>query len=234
MNNGIIGKVLIALGVMVLLYAMNMPIAVRGSDIVNIHLISERQNTLILGGLAFIGGIILFAVAKLKQTGDEEAFERLRQIENREKAKQLLDAAAAEGATLTTKTLPQLWHRIFVGLGEGWSSLLLRLVAGLLIAYDVAESIFFLARNLLHFEGDIVSRMGNWVSILVLVYAFRNTKLLTVLKHVFVFGLVLNIGADIVAFKDGGMLTTLGYIPLVALIVGLISVLVIEWKQKKS
>ena len=64
-----IGKLLITLGVLVMLYAqLVMSIAFPGANVVNLQLISERQNTLILGGLFFLGGIMLFAVSKMKQT----------------------------------------------------------------------------------------------------------------------------------------------------------------------
>ena len=69
-------KALIVVGALIMLYAeLIMPISLPGADVVNIHLISERQNKLVLGGLLFIAGILLFAVFKLKQTKDEAALE---------------------------------------------------------------------------------------------------------------------------------------------------------------
>jgi hypothetical protein len=66
------GRALIVIGAVVMLYAqLAMPTALPGADFVNIHLISERQNTLILGGLLFFAGIVLFAVFKMKQTKEE-------------------------------------------------------------------------------------------------------------------------------------------------------------------
>ena len=61
-----LGRLLIAAGGLVWIYAKNMSVTIDGSDIVNIHLISEKQNTLLLGGILFLAGIILFAVFKLK------------------------------------------------------------------------------------------------------------------------------------------------------------------------
>lgn len=63
------GQMLIALGALVMLYAqLAMPVSFPGANVVNIQLISERQNALIIGGMMFLAGIVLFAVSKLKQT----------------------------------------------------------------------------------------------------------------------------------------------------------------------
>jgi len=74
-----IGKLLIGIGVVVVIYALIMPVSVGSSGLVNIHLLNERQNTLIIGGLLFIAGIILFATFKIKETKEEadDASERL-------------------------------------------------------------------------------------------------------------------------------------------------------------
>jgi len=69
-----IGMAFIAIGVLVALYAWNMPVS-HGSAVVNIHLLNERQNTLMLGGILFIAGIILFSTFKIKQTDKDVAIE---------------------------------------------------------------------------------------------------------------------------------------------------------------
>lgn len=86
MNIRTVGKLLIALGVGVVLYALNMPVSTGYSGIVNIHLMNQKQNTLILGGLLFISGIILFATFKIKQTKQEEDLDLKAREELREKA----------------------------------------------------------------------------------------------------------------------------------------------------
>jgi flagellar basal body-associated protein FliL len=64
----VIGSALIAIGALVMLYAqLAMPVSFPGADVVNLQLISERQNTLIIGGMIFLAGIVLFSVSKLKQ-----------------------------------------------------------------------------------------------------------------------------------------------------------------------
>jgi NADH:ubiquinone oxidoreductase subunit 6 (subunit J) len=66
-----VAKLMIAIGVAVVLYALSMPVSIGYSEVVNIHLMNERQNTLIIGGLMFIAGIVLFATYKVKQTKEE-------------------------------------------------------------------------------------------------------------------------------------------------------------------
>jgi hypothetical protein len=47
-----------------------------GSDrVANIHLISQQQTLMMFGGFIFLGGLILFAVARIKQTPEDEAKE---------------------------------------------------------------------------------------------------------------------------------------------------------------
>ena len=47
-----IGKLLIGIGAVVVIYAFLMPVSLRSSGVVNIHLLNERQNTLLIGELA--------------------------------------------------------------------------------------------------------------------------------------------------------------------------------------
>ncbi|MEY2860487.1 MAG: hypothetical protein RL392_945 [Pseudomonadota bacterium] len=72
MQIGTIGKALIAISAILMLYALSMPVSMEGSSIVNIHLLSRQNNTLIISGVLFVGGIALFSVFKMKQTKEEE------------------------------------------------------------------------------------------------------------------------------------------------------------------
>lgn len=60
---------MIALGVVILTYALNMNISVY-RDVVNIDLLYRRQNTIILGGIVFVSGIILFALARIRSASE--------------------------------------------------------------------------------------------------------------------------------------------------------------------
>ncbi len=67
-----VGKLLIAVGLVVFIYALNMPVSSGYSGIVNLHLMSERQNALIISGFVILSGVILYAVFKVRQTKEEE------------------------------------------------------------------------------------------------------------------------------------------------------------------
>ncbi len=98
------GRVLIVIGAVVMLYAqLAMPIALPGADVVNIHLISERQNTLILGGLLFFTGIVLFAVFKMKQTKEDELTQAKEAEQTRQAIKQTVGAKAVSTRALFAK-----------------------------------------------------------------------------------------------------------------------------------
>jgi len=69
------GKVLIAIGCLLMVYALNMSISIGsfgGYEIANIHLLNQRQILLFLGGFLFVGGIVLYSSNKAKQTKEQE------------------------------------------------------------------------------------------------------------------------------------------------------------------
>ena len=69
------GKVLIAIGCLLMFRALTMSISIGsfgGYEIPNIHLVNQRQIFLFLGGFLFIGGIVLYSANKTKQTKEQE------------------------------------------------------------------------------------------------------------------------------------------------------------------
>lgn len=69
------GKVLIAIGCLLMFRALTMSISIgsfAGYEIPNIHLINQRQILLFLGGFLFIGGIVLYSANKTKQTKEQD------------------------------------------------------------------------------------------------------------------------------------------------------------------
>ena len=69
------GKVLIAIGCLLMFRALTMSISIGsfgGYEIPNIHLMNQRQFLLFLGGFLFIGGIVLYSANKTKQTKEQE------------------------------------------------------------------------------------------------------------------------------------------------------------------
>lgn len=72
-------KVLLSLGGLLILVAFNMDTTVNtryGERIHNLGLQAEQQMVLILGGVLFLAGIVLFGVAKLKQSPEDQQREQ--------------------------------------------------------------------------------------------------------------------------------------------------------------
>ena len=65
-------KFLIVLGVIVVFIAFNMNVSVNGSSVININMMSERQNILLLGCVAFVSGIILFATSVINNSSKNQ------------------------------------------------------------------------------------------------------------------------------------------------------------------
>ena len=114
MNLKVIGLGFMALGLLLLVYALRMNIAVEG--IVNIGLTNNRLAAMLFGGFIFIGGAILFAVYKIKQTeGDEmseaeESEKRIAAIES--KLKRFTSNQKAQPAIFSSRE----WKLIGAGL----------------------------------------------------------------------------------------------------------------------
>lgn len=85
-------RALVLLGVAIALIAFNMDTTVgtNAGRVHNIGLQSQQQMLLILGGIAILAGVILFAVVKLKQTPEEEAKERAARQDMQDRAKERL------------------------------------------------------------------------------------------------------------------------------------------------
>lgn len=81
MNIKTISKMLIAFSVVMIFMAMSMDTTVSTGygRVNNLGLLNDQSNMLILGGIGFLAGIILFATAKIKQTPEEEATKKLQQ-----------------------------------------------------------------------------------------------------------------------------------------------------------
>lgn len=86
MSTKTISKLLIIFGIAIVFIAMGMDTTVghEGTRVHNLPLAARQQNMLMLGGLIFIGGIILFSMANLKQT-HEDVLKEDAEKEDREK-----------------------------------------------------------------------------------------------------------------------------------------------------
>lgn len=251
MKIGTLGKTLILLGVIILLYALNMAVAMPGSDIVNIHLISERQNMIVIGGMLFIGGIILFSVERLKQTEDENAKEKSRQIENTEKERQKFEnllGHSMQNAPEIPSSIVSLWRRFFIGPDDGGKAISIRLAAGVCVGVIATLAVHYLAREIV--DWSIVNttnannllkvRLIDWsekLSMLAFVLiALRTGPMLNALKHVFLVGLTIMLiaVAHYIAVNGGSSLSLRSYGSIAFLAVGVVVVAVIQRKQMSA
>lgn len=132
-----ISILLIVFGLIIVFIAMGMDTAVGygESRVHNLSLAARQQNMLIIGGFCFMAGIILFALAKLKQTPEAESKEKA-ETEALIRATGDSIKRAGEAANSSTQVLLQrdnLPGRIAVGLFVGscfylWTQLLFSLV----------------------------------------------------------------------------------------------------------
>lgn len=122
-------KVLLSLGGLLILVAFNMNTTVStryGERIHNLGLQAEQQMMLILGGVLFLAGIVLFGVAKLKQSPEEQQREHL------QKQAALKEAGAVVQGALEKSGLALA--NVIVGLKPGTDLWGARLVLGLFSA----------------------------------------------------------------------------------------------------
>lgn len=87
-----IAVILMIVGLICLLWAMNMDTTYEG--FYNLHLGNQQTSWLIFGGFLFLGGVVLFALFKLKQSPKQEREEEVAREALREKAGQQLTSAA--------------------------------------------------------------------------------------------------------------------------------------------
>ena len=145
---------------------MSMPITLRNSGIANIHLISERQNTLIFGGFLFLAGIVLFAVFKLKQTKDD--------VDSADKLQQERTEAVKSFLTGSDRGILSMGVRLMLGI-----------VFGTISAFFFAQlALFAVAMVTKEFVPAYVETLVTGVAaIAIIVYAFRKIPIKKVMIH---------------------------------------------------
>lgn len=164
-------RALIVIGALVMLYARKaMPIALSGADVVNIHLMSERQNTLMLGGLMFFTGIVLFAVFKMKQTKEDAEKEEKQQQVRVERTKAAIQNTS-EGAIHATKSMLDQ-------LESGKLSIAVRLIGGVvcggILAFNLPSLVLLSIPTLtdLDFRSNVWIAIGIAAFVISIAYAF--------------------------------------------------------------
>ena len=167
-----VAKLLIAFGVAVVIYALNMPVSIGYSNVVNIHLMNERQNTLIIGGLMFIAGIILFATFKAKQTTEDAAL-----AESDAQARKQTQKKIADQTKLSLQGMAQ---KVQSKLAESWRDHgVARLINGVFVGLCVLGAMPYRESGMLDF-----------VTLIPLVLAFRSCPAQTAVIQMHLLNLV--------------------------------------------
>ena len=146
MSTKSIGITLIVLGALIMIFSRLMEVTIGDSGIVNINLLSEKQNTLIFGGLIFLAGIILYAAFKSKQTKEEETIEELK---SKEKSNLIINRlknifSHQEGNTGPIKNRLLRIRGLFMDSSEGWKSIFLKLLIGFFFGIMAATNLWFI------------------------------------------------------------------------------------------
>jgi hypothetical protein len=106
-----IGKILIVVGAIMVLYAFNMRVALEGSEVVNMHLLSNRQNITIFGSILLLAGVVLFAT---NRTRTKEENDDVIDTFAKNKASDINENIKRESANIKTKL-----RNIMTGKKEG-------------------------------------------------------------------------------------------------------------------
>lgn len=131
-------KLLVGLGTLLVFISLGMDTTVSTGmgRVHNIGLQNQQQTFLILGCFLFLGGIILFAVLKMKQTSDQEASDKA--------AREAVQAQAKEEVQLLGAEFSRAGHDLKAGWLVAWSKVrrvhimvLAVIVIGLSIAFPV-------------------------------------------------------------------------------------------------
>ncbi|MCG3168230.1 MAG: hypothetical protein POELPBGB_04033 [Bacteroidia bacterium] len=179
-------KLVIAVGVLIMIVGMNMDVTVSSGygRVANIHLISQRQMLMMFGGFIFLGGLVLFAVARMKQTPEDEAKEEADSEAIAEARKKKAEAMVQQGAEAAAKQINAL--------RGNWQQMAKRLFAGFCAGVLAAAIYDNLARLSLSMAEDgrtILFDLRGIAEIAIIVgimiYAFRSTNYLRAVKAIF-------------------------------------------------
>lgn len=187
MSTKTISNLLIIFGIAIVFIAMGMDTTVgyEGTRVHNLPLAARQQNMLFVGGFAFIGGILLFVLAKLKQTPEEEV-----------KAKAESEARIQQAGDRIRQSKDEWWGkldnitgRVAVGLFFGFCMLLFTYrIRGYFLGSDSYNELYY-----------ALSPLKLWVDIfgfiVPIIYVFRAIPASTAMIHL----LRVNIGLFIIS-----------------------------------
>lgn len=137
-----LGKLFIGIGLVLLVYGLTMDTSVSTGygRVVNLGLANDRLMFILIGGFVFVGGIILYAVFKAKQTKEDEVTEQAEDDAKRaERKAQALEASKAISAKIAKDfVIQRLAHALGIAfLVSFMSQPSMRLSAGLEVLFYV-------------------------------------------------------------------------------------------------
>jgi hypothetical protein len=124
-----------------------MAVSLDDFEVVNINLLSERQNTLIFGGLLFLSGIVLYALFKIKQTKEEEVAAEINFKETRIKIILRLNNIFPSLNRIYSK-----FRSLFVTASEGPKKIFIKFLIGLSVGFLTGTHLSFLLYRLFRYN----------------------------------------------------------------------------------
>lgn len=174
MSTKTISNLLIIFGIAIVFIAMGMDTTVgyEGTRVHNLPLAARQQNMLFVGGFAFIGGILLFVLAKLKQTPEEEV-----------KAKAESEARIQQAGDRIRQSKDEWWGkldnitgRVAVGLFFGFCMMV--------FVYRIHHDFFLFSHQEIY---HALSPIKPWINVIgfiaPIVYVFRAIPASTAMIH---------------------------------------------------
>jgi hypothetical protein len=191
-------RLLSVAGALTMLYSRWMPVSIDGSDFVNVHLISERQNILIIGCVLFIGGIILQAAFNGKGEGGDDS-------------KEASENKIGIQAGLVLRHLNSKAIGFLVVLKTNWKWVLARLIFGFVAALFIALPLSaFLCRFLSVFGDSCIQHRrdiedaAGLISFVLGAYAFRTKPILFVIRNLLLVYVAVIVALQMVMFVTDG------------------------------
>lgn len=238
MNQKNIGIALIILGISILLFSYNMDVSIVGSEVVNIHMLLNRQNNLILGCIIFLSGIILFSLAK--QNKNESS-----SIKKYNFDKTYINNILNKSIKNINDIIINYFNiakKLLVKKEEGLLLIFIRLAVGILIIIVTLPSVKLLSTILLLRVLDInifmVLTTINIITVLttcfILFYSFLDKNILDVFSRLFLVSLILIAFGllDIVTDSEEQLIySMLDIFYIILPIIGFVSVYIIKKKQ---
>jgi hypothetical protein len=190
MNVNTISKMLIAFSVVMIFMAMNMDttVSTEYGRVNNLGLLNDQSNMLILGGIGFLAGIILFATAKIKQTPEEEATKKLQQKLAIQKTKVEVDRVFESTSNGLIEFIQTRWTNIDNKKGRILTFLFCSIAFSTIsMFYNASYNISDFARS----TGIHIRSIENVFFLGFGLYALRPIKASSVMKHMVLFIMLL-------------------------------------------